>query len=114
MASLVLALFEMPEESEESELGELTAEINRALQTTDIAKVCAAIGNAVRLHNASEIARKAGIERPSVYRAFGSAGSPNFTTVVRVLDAMGFRLKLLPRQKGKRIAKRQKRTVSSS
>ncbi|HVX79292.1 MAG TPA: addiction module antidote protein [Bradyrhizobium sp.] len=84
----------MSEKFEESELGELTAEINRALQRTDVAEVCAAIGSAVRLHNASEIARKAGIERPSIYRAFGPAGSPNFSTVLKVLGAMGLRLKV--------------------
>lgn len=77
---------------DESELSGLTAEINRALQKADVARVCAAIGSAVKLHNASEIARKAGIERPSIYRAFGSAGSPNFSTVVKVLAAMGLRL----------------------
>lgn len=80
------------EKFDESELGGLTAEINRALQRADVASVCAAIGSAVKLHNASEIARKAGIERPSIYRAFGSAGSPNFSTVVKVLAAMGLRL----------------------
>ena len=77
---------------DESELSGLTAEINRALQKADVARVCAAIGSAVKLHNASEIARKAGIERPSIYRAFGSAGSPNFSTVVKVLAAMSLRL----------------------
>lgn len=84
----------MLENFEELRLDELTAEINRALKKSDVAKVCAAIGSAVKLHNASEIARKAGIERPSIYRAFGSAGSPNFLTVVKVLAAMGLRLKV--------------------
>jgi probable addiction module antidote protein len=79
----------MSEKLEEAQLGELTAEINRALRKTDIARACVAIGRAVKLHNASEIARKAGIERPSICRAFGAAGSPNFSTVVKVLAAMG-------------------------
>lgn len=82
----------MPEKFAELTLDELTAEINRALKQADITKVCAAIGSAVKLHNASEIARKASIDRPSIYRAFGSAGSPNFSTVVKVLAAMGLRL----------------------
>ncbi|HUN95230.1 MAG TPA: putative addiction module antidote protein [Bradyrhizobium sp.] len=84
----------MSEKFDKAELGELTAEINRALRRTDVAGACATIGSAVKLHNASEIARKAGIERPSIYRAFGSAGSPNFSTVVKVLAAMGLRLKV--------------------
>jgi probable addiction module antidote protein len=103
------------EESKESVLGELIAEMNLALQEIEVGKVCATIGSAIKLQNASDIARKAGIERPSVYRSFGPTGSPNFTTAVRVLDAMGLRLKILPRQKTqqrrRRPAKREQRVV---
>jgi len=101
----------MPEKFEESELADLTAEINRALQRIDVAKACAAIGSAVKLHNASEIARKAGIERPSIYRAFGPAGSPNFTTVVRVLDAMGLQLKVT---RGRKYPRRTTKPIETS
>lgn len=101
----------MPEKFEESEFGNLTAEINRALQRIDVAAACAAIGSTVKLHGASEIARKAGIERPSIYRAFGSAGSPNFTTLVRVLDAMGLRLKVT---RGRKHPRRTIKTIEAS
>lgn len=103
----------MPEKFDE--LGELTAEINLALQKTDVAKVCAAIGSAIKLHNASDIARKAGIERPSICRAFGSAGSPNFSTVLKVLGAMGLQLKVAKGRKRsvKRNGRRPARRVAS-
>lgn len=94
---------------DESELSGLTTEINRALRRADVARVCAAIGSAVKLYNASEIARKAGIERPSIYRAFGSAGSPNFSTVVKVLAAMGLRLNVT---KGR--GTRRQRTIKTN
>ena len=50
----------------------------------------------------SDIAKKSGIERPSLYRAFscGPTG-PNFKTVLSVLDAMGFRLKVTVRRGGR-------------
>jgi probable addiction module antidote protein len=72
---------------------QIAESINRAFQTCDIATISQAIGSAIRLHNISDIATLAGIERPSVYRAFSSTQSPNLTTVLGVLKAMGFRLK---------------------
>ena len=44
--------------------------INQALEKSDIAEICHAIGAATHLHNMSDIAKKSGIERPSLYRAF--------------------------------------------
>ena len=44
--------------------------INQALEKSDIAEICHAIGAATHLHNMSDIARKSGIERASLYRAF--------------------------------------------
>jgi probable addiction module antidote protein len=67
--------------------------LNRAFATSDIAQICQAIGVVTHLHNISTIAKKAGIERTSLYRAFaGGTQHPNFKTVLSVLDAMGFQL----------------------
>jgi len=73
--------------------------INQALETSDIAEICQAIGAATRLYNISDLAHRSGIERQSVYRAFaGGPKHPNFTTVLSVLDAMGFRLHVTVRR----------------
>ena len=67
--------------------------INRALEKSDIAEICHAIGAATRLYNISDLAQKSGLARPSIHRAFaGDPKKPNFKTVLNVLDAMGFRL----------------------
>jgi len=73
--------------------------LNRAFETSDIAQICQAIGVVTHLHNISDIAKKAGIERTSLYRAFpgGSQHHPNFKTVLSVLDAMGFQLRVTVR-----------------
>jgi probable addiction module antidote protein len=82
---------------------EIVESINRAFQTCDMPTISQAIGNAIRLHNVSDIATLAGIERPSVYRAFGSRQqSPNLTTLLGVLKAMGFRLKVAELRRGQR------------
>src|SRR5215204_581543 len=67
--------------------------INQALEKSDIAEICHAIAAATRLYNISDLVQKSGLSRPSIYRAFaGDPKKPNFTTVLDVLDAMGFRL----------------------
>ncbi|MFG3593790.1 putative addiction module antidote protein [Bradyrhizobium sp. RDI18] len=73
--------------------------INRALAKADIAEICHAIGTATHLYNISELAQKSGLARPSIHRAFaGDPKKPNFTTVLNVLDAMGFRLHVTVRR----------------
>jgi probable addiction module antidote protein len=67
--------------------------INRALEKSDVAEICHAIAAATRLYNISDLAKKSGLSRPSIHRAFaGDPSKPNFTTVFNVLDAMGFQL----------------------
>ena len=78
--------------------------INQALEKSDIAEICHAIGAATRLYNISELAEKSGLARPSLHRAF--TRKPNFTTVLNVLDAMGFRLHVtVRREAGARAAR---------
>ena len=81
---------------------EIADYINHAFETSDVVGICEAIGAATHLHNMSDIAKKSGIERPSLYRAFsGRPTGPNFKTVLSVLDAMGFRLKVTVRRGGR-------------
>ncbi len=77
---------------------ELVDPINSAFQSSDITEICQAIGDVIRLHNVSEIARLTGIERPSICRAFAGQQSPKFSTVLNVLDAMGLQFKVVPRR----------------
>jgi probable addiction module antidote protein len=73
--------------------------INQALEKSDAAEICHAIAAATHLYNISDLARKSGLSRPSIYRAFaGDPQRPNFTTVLNVLDAMGFRLHVTVRR----------------
>jgi probable addiction module antidote protein len=85
---------------------EIADHINRALKTSDVIAVSQAIGDAAKLHNISDIAKMAGIERPSVYRAFAGKQAPNLSTAMSVLDAMGFQLRVTQRRgRRSRLAK---------
>ena len=72
--------------------------INQALEKSDVAEVCHAIAAATRLCNISDLAQKSGHARTNIHRAFpGGKRKPNFTTVLDVLGAMGFRLQVTMR-----------------
>jgi probable addiction module antidote protein len=77
------------------------SESNRAFETYDLDAICQATGDAVRLHNVSDVARIAGLKRTSIYRALGCRQLPSLSTVVAVLKAIGFQLKVTQLQ-GKR------------
>jgi len=50
--------------------------LNHAFETSDIAEICKAIGVVTHRHNILDVAKKAGIERSSLYRAFaGKTGA---------------------------------------
>jgi probable addiction module antidote protein len=77
---------------------EIADHINRAFKTSDVSAISQAIGDAAKLHNISDIAKMAGIERPSVYRAFRGKQVPNLATAISVLDAMGFQLRVIEKR----------------
>jgi len=41
----------------------------------------------------ARIARKAGLGRESLYKALSAEGNPEFSTVLKVVDALGLRLR---------------------
>lgn len=74
----------------------LADELNGAFASGDPRIICTAIGKALGDFNVSEIARQTGLQRTSIYRAFGNAQLPNFSTVLTVLTAMGLQLRVVP------------------
>jgi probable addiction module antidote protein len=76
---------------------DIPGHINKAFKTADVAKICAAIWDAIELHNITHIAEKAGLQRSSIYRAFGGDQTPNFSTLLNVLTAMDLTLSVAPR-----------------
>jgi probable addiction module antidote protein len=77
---------------------QLARELNTAFASSDAQAIREAIGEAARKFNIAELARQTGLQRQSIYRAFILGGDqlPNFTTVLKVLTAMGMQLKVVP------------------
>jgi probable addiction module antidote protein len=76
------------------------AYISAALETGDADFVRDALGLVARARGMSEIARIAGLNRESLYRALGETGNPEFSTVMRIVRALGLTLTLRPTPPG--------------
>lgn len=59
----------------------------------DIKGLSRAIGDIARAKGMSEVATAAGVSRESLYRSLSERGNPSFATVMKVLIALGIRLR---------------------
>jgi probable addiction module antidote protein len=71
---------------------DMAAYLEAALEDGDPAVVTAALGDIARAKGMSEIARKAGVGRESLYKALSPEGNPEFATVLKVVHSLGLRL----------------------
>lgn len=58
----------------------------------DVAGIARALGDIARAKGMSEVARKAGLSRESLYKALSEDGNPSLMTVLKVAKALGLRL----------------------
>lgn len=68
------------------------AYMEEALETNDPAFIAKALGTIARARGMSQVAKKAGLSRESLYKALGTEGNPEFGTVIRVMQALGLKL----------------------
>lgn len=70
----------------------IAAYLEAALAEDDAALVAAALGDIARARGMGEIARQTGLGRESLYKALSAEGNPEFSTVMKVVRALGLRL----------------------
>ena len=66
--------------------------LEAALEENDTSLLLAVIGDIARSKGMSQIAKELNLARESLYRSLSQDGNPSFTTIVKVLDNMGFQL----------------------
>ena len=81
-----------PAEHLETE-GERIAYLEAALEDGDPAVVAAALGDLARAAGMTAVARESGLGRESLYKALSKGGNPELATVLKVVAALGLRLK---------------------
>jgi probable addiction module antidote protein len=70
----------------------MAAYLEAALEDGDPTLIAAALGDIARAQGMSQIARKTGLGRESLYKALSPDGNPEFSTVLKVVRALGLRL----------------------
>src|SRR5580704_18222347 len=69
----------------------INAYMEEALETDDPAFIARALGTIARARGMSQIAKKAGLSRESLYKALSAEGNPEFDTIIRVMHALGLK-----------------------
>lgn len=75
---------------------DVAAYLDAALEDGDPALIRHALNVIARTRGMTQIARDSGVTRESLYRALGENGNPEFTTVLKVVHALGMRLPTRP------------------
>ena len=71
---------------------DMAAYLEAALEENDPALVAAALGDIAKAKGMTEIAKKTGLGRESLYKALSLEGNPEFSTVMKVVNALGLKL----------------------
>jgi len=73
---------------------EMAAYLEACLEEADgdATFVAKALGDIARAKGMTEVARDAGLSRESLYKALSGERSPNFETILKVVEALGIKL----------------------
>lgn len=67
-----------------------------ALEEGDPRLLAAVLGDVARARGMTRLARDAGLGRESLYKGLSRNGNPQLATVMRVIQALGLRLRVVP------------------
>lgn len=85
--------------------------MDEAFATGDPAFIAHALGTVARAKSMTEIARKTGLSRESLYRALSAGGRPELTTIMKVLSALDLQLSTQPARRPPAKAKSAQRAA---
>jgi probable addiction module antidote protein len=68
--------------------------LQAAFENGDPTLIAAALGDIARAKGMTRIGRAAGLGRESLYKALSPGGNPEFATVLKVIRALGLKLKV--------------------
>ncbi len=70
------------------------AYLDAALETGEASVIAAALGDVARAAGMARVAADARLGRESLYKALSADGNPELATVLRVMRALGFKLRV--------------------
>ncbi len=74
---------------------EIRAFLQEVVATGDESDFIHALNTAARAMGMTEVAKKAGVTRASLYKSLADGGNPNFTTISKVTKALGCKLAIV-------------------
>jgi probable addiction module antidote protein len=75
---------------------DIVAYLEAVMEDGDPALISAALGDIARAKGMTEIARTAGLGRQNLYKALSKDGKPEFSTVLKVVHALGLKMTFTP------------------
>jgi len=76
---------------------EMIAEyLNSVLEEGDDSDVITALGHIAKAIGMTKIAEETGLSRPSLYKALSDGAKPQFSTIMKVLKAVGGQIRINP------------------
>lgn len=76
---------------------EMIAEYLRlAFESGDIRETVRALNDVARARNMTDLAKKMGISRQGLYKTLSETGHPEFSTILKLVSALGLKLSVLP------------------
>jgi probable addiction module antidote protein len=74
----------------------IAAYLDAVLESDDPDLLLLALGDVARARGMTDVARKSGLGRESLYKALTPGAQPRLPTVMKVLNALGLRLRVQP------------------
>ena len=77
--------------------GQIAGYLEAVLEDGDSSLITLALGHVARSKGMARVARRAGMGRESLYKALSKGGNPQFSTVLKVIEALGLQLRAVPK-----------------
>ena len=74
---------------------EVYAYLQGAMEENDIETLLDVIGAIARSKGMMMIAKELGLSRESLYKSLSSGGNPSFSTILKVLDLLGYKMQIM-------------------
>jgi probable addiction module antidote protein len=94
MKKEIVSVWDAAEHLETEE--DMASYLEAALEENDPALIAAALGDIARAKGMSQISKQTGLGRESLYKALSPGGNPEFSTVLKVINALGLKLQAVP------------------
>ena len=69
--------------------------LKAAFESGDITEITRALGDVARARNMTELAGKMGISRQGLYKTLSENGNPEFTTIQKLITALGLQMSII-------------------